>query len=429
MGVTQKKLEEFVADRMRYFQGSLDTNRSGILDDENSRYKLAIDAGIKPYLDVSHKRPTDSDGLQTKGYGGRTSFEDNKQGAGKTYKQIFNKDYIESSEFSDYEDFLNAVKNGFDPRLKDLSGGVGHEGGFLLAEQFAEKIVNITIEDSIVMPRASLYGLKAGKGRTLRIPCFVDEDHSTKGIAGIEAVWTGESTQKTKTDPIFRSLEMKTNKLVCYSVSSDELIQESGISLNEIIGNAFKKSILFKTDYVFLQGTGTGMPLGVLNSPALLVQPAETSQTASTINYDNIVGMFSKLAPASFKNAIWVASISALPEMMKLNIEVGLGGEHVRILQEDAGRFTLLGKECLFTEKLPALGSEGCLILADFSAYAVLLKEGIRLESSIHEGFRSDLTSFRMILQVDGQTTINKKTILLDGSTEVSQFVALGDVA
>ena len=394
-----------------------------------SQVDSMVDEALAPYTKIDpSKRPNDYDGEQIKGSGGRTSFGVNKQGAGKTYKEIFNKDYIESSKFDDYEDFLSAVKNQFDPRLKDLSGGVGHEGGFLLAEAFAERIVDITIEDSIVMPRASLYGLKTGKGRTMRIPCFVDEDHSTKGISGIEAVWVPESAQKTKTDPIFRSLEMKVNKLVCYSVSSDELIQESGISLNEIIGNAFKKSILFKTDYVFLQGTGTGMPLGVLNSPALLVQPAETSQTASTINYDNIVGMFSKLAPASFKNAIWVASISALPEMMKLSIEVGLAGDTIKVLQEEKGTFRLLGKECIFTEKLPALGSEGCLLLADFSAYAVLLKEGIKLESSIHEGFRSDLTSFRMVLQVDGQTTINKKTILLDGSTEVSQFVALGAV-
>ncbi|MBA7528437.1 hypothetical protein ES705_20621 [subsurface metagenome] len=428
MKVTTAILENFVADRFRYAQGYTNCNESGINDLENRAYKEAIDRGMAPYLKVKG-RPTDNDGLQNKGRGNSTSFGDNKQGAGKTYKEIFNKDYIESSKFDDYEDFLNAVKNGFDPRLKDLAGGVGSEGGFLLAEAFTEKIVDITIEDSIVMPRASLYGLKAGKGRTMRIPCFVDEDHSTKGIAGIEAVWTAEKAQKEKTQPEFRSLEMKVNKLVCYSVSSDELISESGISLNEIIGNAFKKSILFKTDYVFLQGTGTGMPLGVLNSPALLVQPAETSQTASTINYDNIVGMFSKLAPASFKNAIWVASISALPEMMKCSIEVGLAGEHIRILQEENGRFFLLGKEILFTEKLPALGSEGCLLLADFSAYAVLLKEGIKLESSIHEGFRNDLTSFRMILNVDGQTTINKATTLLDGSTVVSQFVALGAVA
>ena len=428
MKVTQEKLEAFVSDRFRYAQGDLDCNRSGINDPENSKYREAIDRGMEPYLDVSGKRPNGYDGEQTRDYGGG-SRQLTKQSGGKTYKQLFQKEYLGSSKFDDYDDFLNAVKNGFDPRLKDLAGSVGSEGGFLLAEKFEERIVDVVIEDSIVMPRAKLYGLKAGKGRTLRIPCFVDEDHSTKGISGIDAVWTPESAQKTKTDPIFRSLEMKTNKLVCYSVSSDELIQESGISLNEIIGNAFKKSILFKTDYVFLQGTGSGMPLGVINSPALLVQPAEAEQIGTTIIYENILGMFSKLAPASHKNAIWVASISALPQMMQLNVEVGLAGDRIKILQENSGKFTLLGKECIFTEKLPALGSQGCLILADFSAYAVLLKEGIRLESSIHEGFRSDLTSFRMILHVDGQTTINKPTILLDGSTTVSQFVALGAVA
>jgi len=244
----------------------------------------------------------------------------------------------------------------------------------------------------------------------------------------VQAKWTPEKAQKDETDYKLRMIEMKVNKLVCYTKSSDELVEESGIPLNDVVGLAFKKSIGFYSDLAYLQGTGAGQPLGILNSPALLTQAAESGQTASTINYDNIVGIFGQLNPASFKNAVWVASISCLPQMMKLSIEVGLAGEHVRILQENNGKFYLLGKEILFTEKVPALGSAGCLGLYDFSAYGILLKEGIRLESSIHEGFRNDLTSWRMILNADGQPTLANPLTCLDGITVVSPFVQLGAV-
>lgn len=387
-----------------------------------------IDKKIAEITDVSDKRPTDYDGEQKTG----TASKDYEKSGGffrKSYKQIFKKDYIASSDFEDYEDLLEAIKGGFDPRLKDLSGGVGSEGGFLLPETFEARIIDSALEGEIVRPRSMVFGLKAGKGRVMKIPAFEDLNHSTAGISGVTAQWTGEKIQKPETDPKFRQIEMKVNKLVCYTKSSDELIEESGIPLNDVVGVSFKKAVIFYSDLAYLNGTGAGQPLGVLNSPALLTQPAETGQTAGTINYENIVGIFGKLAPASFKNSVWVASISTLPQMMKISIEVGLGGTHVKILQENNGRFYLLGKEILFTEKVPALGSAGCLGLYDFSAYGIVMKAGLRLESSIHEGFRSDLTSWRMILNTDGQPTISGPLTCLDGATIVSPFVQLGDVA
>lgn len=421
--ITKEKLEAFMADRMSYYMGKTDCNRSGINDSENEKYKTLIDKAIKKsgMLEVDpDKRP--------KGPGEYDDVNIQTDGFRKTYKQIFKKDSIMGSDFEDYEDLLKAIKSGFDPRLKSLAGGVGAEGGFLLPEQFAEKLLDQALEAEIVRPRAMVFGLSAGKGRTMKIPAFEDLNHATSGVGGVQAKWTSEKAEKDETDPKFRMLELKVNKLICYSKSSDELIQESGIPLSTVIGTAFKNSIIFYGDYAYLQGTGAGQPLGVLNSPALLTQAKESGQTASTINYDNIVGIFSKLAPSSFKSAVWVASISCLPEMMKLSIEVGLAGEHVRILQEQNGKFYLLGKEILFTEKVPALGSAGCLGLYDFGAYGILLKEGITLESSIHEGFRSDLTSWRMILSVDGQPTIANPLTCLDGTTIVSPFVCLGAV-
>ncbi len=354
----------------------------------------------------------------------------NQPGLNKSYKEIFNiKDSFEGSEFSDFEDLLKALKGNRDPRLKSLHTGEGGSGGFLLPEQFEQILIDGAIENEIVRPRARVYGLGKGKGNSLKIPAYADDDHNASGIFGVEAKWTGEEAQKDETDPKFRALEMKVNKLVCFTKSSDELLEDSGIPLTDTIGRAFIESIGFYSDLAYLRGTGSGQPLGVLNSNALITVDGETDQDASTIVYENIVNMFAKLMPASFKTAVWVASISTIPQLLKLGIKIGTAGVLVNVLKEESGRFFMLGKEILFTEKVPALGSAGCIGLYDFSKYAILMKQAIKLESSIHPDFRTDKTNWRSILRVDGQPILNSELTCLDGTTTVSPFVTLNAIA
>jgi len=37
---------------------------------------------------------------------------------------------------------------------------------------------------------------------------------------------------------------------------------------------------------------------------------------------------------------------------------IGTGGAQIPVFREESGKFTLLGKEVLFTEKCPALGAK-----------------------------------------------------------------------
>lgn len=389
----------------------------------------AILKQVKPYTDslfeeINKPRPNKMFGM----YGGADKSI-NRPGLNKSYKEIFNQENLEGSQFSDFDDLLKALKSNIDPRLKSLQTGEGAEGGFLLPEQFQAELIDGAIENEIVRPRARVYGLAKGKGNSLKIPAYADDDHNASGIFGVEAVWTAEEALKTETDPKFRAMEMKVNKLVCFTKSSDEILEDSGIPLSDTIGRAFIESIGFYSDYAYLNGTGGGQPLGVLNSNALITVDGETGQDATTIVYENIVNMFSKLMPASFKNAIWVASISTIPQLLKLGIKIGTAGVLVNVLKEESGRFFMLGKEILFTEKVPALGSKGCIGLYDFSKYAILLKQQVKLESSIHPDFRSDKTQWRAILRVDGQPILNSELTCLDGTTTVSPFVTLNAIA
>jgi len=47
--------------------------------------------------------------------------------------------------------------------------------------------------------------------------------------------------------------------------------------------------------------------------------------------------------------------------MLTMTITIGTGGAQIPVFREESGKFTLLGKEVLFTEKCPALGAKGDL--------------------------------------------------------------------
>jgi len=87
-------------------------------------------------------------------------------------------------------------------------------------------------------------------------------------------------------------------------------------------------------------------------------------------------------------------------------------------------KFTLLGKEVLFTEKCPALGAKGDLILADLSQYAIGMRKEIALDRSNVPGWMEDMTDYRVIVRVDGQGTWDKPITPKNGAT-LSWAVAL----
>lgn len=124
------------------------------------------------------------------------------------------------------------------------------------------------------------------------------------------------------------------------------------------------------------------------------------------------------------KNAVWVANSSAIPQLLQLTLGVGTGGVHFPVLRETDGRFFIFTREVLFTEKLPAVGTKGDILLADFSQYAIGLRKEISLDRSMHIGFAKDETNYRSIVRADGQGRWEKPYTPKNGPT-LSPFVAL----
>jgi len=194
---------------------------------------------------------------------------------------------------------------------------------------------------------------------------------------------------------------------------------------SSFIEGTFGKGIGWYLDRSFIRGTGAGQPLGIINAPATITVDKETAQEAGTLLYENFTGMLAQMNTASIKNSVWVISPSCIKQLLELVITIGAGGEHVKVMKEVGGGFQILTRPVIFSEHCAVLGTVSDVILADFSQYIIGMKPELRFESSIHKGFVTDESAFRMIARVDGQPGWDEKMILADGSTEVSPFLMI----
>ena len=117
--------------------------------------------------------------------------------------------------------------------------------------------------------------------------------------------------------------------------------------LIEIIG----KGSSFYTDAALIGGSGAGQPLGLLNSACKIEVAREVGQSANTIVLENINAMVARLYQGGWKNAVWLASQTLLPQLLQLSLSVGTGGSASLIMTEQDGIYKIYGKEILFTEQ------------------------------------------------------------------------------
>ena len=111
---------------------------------------------------------------------------------------------------------------------------------------------------------------------------------------------------------------------------------------------------------------------------------------------------------------------------METSIELieDVSAAHVPVLTSQGGKSYILGREVVWSEHLPTLGTEGDIMLADLSAYSVGIAKEISVDRSSHVYFSSDETAFRCIVRCDAQPKL-ATTITSSNSDVLSWLVTL----
>ena len=312
------------------------------------------------------------------------------------------KERLSTGGFSSLGEFLQVLDSGrFDSRISSLtaSGVGGVTGAVFVPDAFLIDFLSPPSEGEIVLPRCTPYPM--GQVQSMHICAVEYLDESTGAVAGFAAQWVEEHGE-------FDEQELKTGKIVLnrkklgiFHIASNEIAGNAGFVSG--LETALNTATASHRDFAFINGNGVGKPKGLLNDPAKITVAKEGGQAAATINYTNVVNMLARLHPALHQNAVWLAHPDTLPQLLSLALVIGTGGEARPLMSESNGTYRLMGKEVLFTSKVPTLGTEGDLILVDLSQYAVGVGEGIMIQKSEHVRFQKDQTAWRVVYRCDGQ--------------------------
>lgn len=350
-------------------------------------------------------------------------------------------------KFDNFGEFLMAVANAAapdgggrpDPRLRwenpsksavaasGLNEAAGSDGGFLVMRDFSAEILRRSYEIGAVSSRVRRIPISAG-ANGLKINA-IDETSRADGSrwGGVRTFWTAEAQALTGSRPKFRQIELELRKLTGLVYCTDEVLADAA-ALESIVSQALPEEINFRVEDAIINGSGSGQPLGYMNSGAVITVSADTGQPTKTITYSNVLNMWSRMWAKSRSNAVWLINQDCEPQLFSMSQAIGTGGVPVYL---PAGGIsgspysTLFGRPVIPVEYASTLGTVGDIQLVDLSQYLCIDKGSIRQDVSMHVRFLWDELVYRFMYRIDGQPVWNAPLTPKNGSNTLSPFIVL----
>lgn len=340
--------------------------------------------------------------------------------------------------FRNFGDFAIAVRNAgqkgndqVDPRLRNAAAStygqesVGADGGFAVPPDFRSEIaMKVFGEDSLV----ARTDRQRTSSNSMTIPTDMTAPWDNTG--GIQAFWDGEATVMQQSKPKLEEVTYKAHKLHCLVPVTEELLEDAP-SMDAYLRKKAPEKLDFKLSNAIVRGNGAGMPLGFLNSPALVTVAAEAAQTAGTINTTNISKMYARMPASSRRSAVWLVNPDATAQLDLLTV----GQQPVYMPPggiADAPYGRIKGRPVIEHQVCDIVGNLGDIMFVDLEQYMSLTKigggrddNGMKTDVSMHLWFDQDLVAYKFTIRIGGQPWWSKATAPLNGSNKLSPFVTL----
>lgn len=314
-------------------------------------------------------------------------------------------------------------------RMQDLQEkreqtmGTGATGGFALPDQFDSTVRQVTPQEAVVRPRATVIPPGNPPDAKLEFPTL-DQTSAQNVYGGVVITHTGEGVTMTETTARLREISLEPKEMSAYVVVTQKLLNNWDACTAFVTGQ-MRRAMNGAEDYDFLRGDGVNKALGVINCAAAVVYGRAG---ASAVSYADVYNMYARAKMGG--SFVWVASQTVIPQLAAM-VDAGghavwIGGGNLSQGASSAMPGTLFGIPLVFADRLPALGTKGDLSLLDLSYYLIKDGSGPIAASSEHVFFTSNKVVFKIVWNVDGRPWLTEP-IGLEGSTSntVSPFVVL----
>ena len=300
------------------------------------------------------------------------------------------------------------------------STGVDSEGGYLVEKDKSSEIMTTSMETGLLSRRVTVQPISANSDG---FEYMASDDRNRTTRNGLSVYWKGETTSMASSGKVsLKPREMRVKDLYGILYVTNRMLRDAP-ALAAFAQRALREEFAFKLDQAIFEGSGSGQPVGIMNSALPITVAKEASQTAATVNANNLVKMLARFK-GNMANAEWYLNPDVLPQLPLMTV----GNQPVFI---PGGSFsnapfgTLFGRPIVPLEFCETLGTKGDIILGDFSEYMIVQKGGMEVAESMHVKFLTDEMAYRFITRVDGQPMHNEPITPLKGSNTLSPFVML----
>jgi HK97 family phage major capsid protein len=323
---------------------------------------------------------------------------------------------VAAKGFRNMGEFLRVIR---DPRaatdkqratlatMRDMTRAITGDGSaeVLLPLQQESSIWSVSNQQEGILQRARRYPLA---GRSLRIPMLEQTEGTNtlnRPMAGkiANVTFVAEAAPKPQRDPVFTQRLLVAQKVAATTQIGDEILADDFTgqlpgTVTEAVGTQVMNFLNEQFTIDGATAVASGGPMGALNAAntALLTVDRDT---ANSVKAADVFNMYERFAHGN--GAVWFASRRVLRPLMELTLN---GNTLVTWLSNfgQKPQMMLLGYPVIISDLLPTLGTAGDLGLVNPDFYALGMRQGLTVESSIHEFFSNDITVWRFLSRAAG---------------------------
>jgi HK97 family phage major capsid protein len=311
------------------------------------------------------------------------------------------------------------------------SEATGADGGFAVPTEFRENITRLVQSEDSLFSRADQLPISTA---SIALP---DDETTPWGTNGPAAYWEGEADAMAQSKPNLKLKEYRLRKLTALVPVTEELLEDA-TAMGAYVNQVAPERIRWKADEAMIRGNGSGQPLGFLNSPSLITQAAEGSQTADTLSGVNVINMYSRMFAPYRQGGVWLYHQDVEPYLFRLSTE-GVAGDGTDATgfgfplfsppgsNRNSGPYpTILGRPAIATQHAATLGDVGDIMFIAPQQYRFVMRSGgIQAATSMHLWFDQDATAFKFRMRADGAPKLSSTISPRTGTNTMSAFVAL----
>jgi len=291
---------------------------------------------------------------------------------------------------------------------KTLSDGVDTAGGFLVPEDYHVELIKKIATNAAIRPNARVVTTSRDMAQWPRVNYTSDDKYTS----GVRLTWTGEipasSTAHRVTDPVFGLHSIPVHTAMASLPLSNNLIEDSAFDVMGISSDLLAEAFALGEDDVFVNGTGSSRPKGILQDIDETDGPAKVvSGSASALTADGLIDLAYALPAQYERNAKWYMAKStakAIRQLKEATTNAYLWPISAQVGGFGAAGEELLGYPVVKDEFVPAIAANAYpIIFGDLMGYMIVDRVGFSLQRLSELYAETNITLLLAKKRVGGQ--------------------------